>query len=151
MAGAADMLVPFATEQSSEMLVAASQYQPARIAVPPVTPKVTPSARYNLRQQQPFVSERAIRDSCVKREFPFSEFLLDLNRQGITPVRRPAVNLGAGTDFASGPQRCIEINCNHPALGNTAAEIERTLPTYTNGNVVDLRGAHLRGAMNHKP
>lgn len=136
---AVDILVQFINDHVSEMLVCADGWRQGQVQIPRVTPKNKLSVRYNLRPQQLFISDRELRTYLVKREFIYHEFMSELRSMGVSTQERKAINLGAGTDFASGPQRCLEINCAHPALGNATGEIEKTLPTYIQNNVVPIR------------
>ena len=131
------VLTAFMNDKISEMLVMPEEFRPRTVGqIPRVKPLHRMTMRYNIKPGQLFIVERDLRLYLAKREYGVDDFCTELAAQGILLARRRAINLGAGTDFASGATPCMEFNMNHPALTLTAKSVETIAATGALANAV---------------
>lgn len=118
-----DMLTAFMSERIGEILVMKDEAKPNMPQIPRIKPVWKISMRYNIAAQKLYVVERELRQYLAKREFGFSEFVKDLTSLRVLAPKRRKLNLGAGTDFATGAQDVLEISINHPALSQMVTDV----------------------------
>jgi len=119
------ILSAFLSERVSETLVMSEAWRPNQpTQLPRMKPMHKLTVRYNINNAQVLVVERELRAYLSKREFMWRDFCYDLKAKKIMTAEKRQVSLGAGTDFPSGPQTCVEINVGHPAMNFTAKSVE---------------------------
>ena len=130
-AGSADWAVStlsaYLNDMVSEKLVVTGPYKDCKSQHPSHTPRVKLSIRQELSPPRYYIAVTSLREWLIEHELSYREFIDQLLKFGIMMRHDMRLNLGAGTDYAGGQVKCVEINGAHETLAGIG-EVSNVVP-----------------------